>query len=110
MPNPFTDFWNFVIGNTEDHTALGSWKYLFVALFLALIVASIAIAIRNWQEDPSQRTASHFGTWLVRVFVGEMGSQERRGKLPLPVSGGLQYWTEQMASGAAFEFHRELVT
>jgi hypothetical protein len=31
-------------------------------------------------------------------------------KLPLPVSGGLQYWTEQMASRAAFEFHRELVT
>jgi hypothetical protein len=31
-------------------------------------------------------------------------------KLPLPVSGGLQYWTEQMASRAAFEVHRELVT
>ena len=110
MPNPFTDFWNFVIGNTEDHNALGSWKYLFVALFLALIVASIAIAIRNWQEDPSQRTASHFGTWLVRVLVGGMWFQGMLWKLPLPVSGGLQYWTEQMASRAAFEFHRELVT
>jgi len=27
-------------------------------------------------------------------------------KLPLPVSDGLQYWTEQESTGAAFEFHR----
>jgi len=27
-------------------------------------------------------------------------------KLPLPVSGGLQYWTEQESTNAAFEFHR----
>jgi hypothetical protein len=80
-----------------------------VALFLALIVASILIAIRNWQEDPSQRTASHLGTWFVRVLVGGMWLQGMLWKLPLPVSGGLQYWTEQMASRAAFEFHRELV-
>ncbi len=110
MPNPFSDFWDFLIGNTDDHNALGAWKYAFVALFLALIVASIVIAIRNWREDPSQRTGSHLGTWFVRVLVGGMWFQGMLWKLPLPVSGGLQYWTEQMASRAAFEFHRELVT
>ena len=31
-------------------------------------------------------------------------------KLPLPVSSGLKFWTEQMGERAAFEFHRELVT
>jgi uncharacterized membrane protein YphA (DoxX/SURF4 family) len=101
MPNPLSDFWDFVIGNTDDHNALGAWKYLLVALFLALIIASIAIAIRNWQEDPSQRTASHLGTWFVRVLVGGMWFQGMLWKLPLPVSGGLQYWTEQMAERAA---------
>ena len=50
--NPFADFWNFLIGNTEDYNALGSWKYLLVALFLALIVASVAIAVQNWREIP----------------------------------------------------------
>ena len=50
MPNPFSDFWDFVIGNTDDHNALGAWKYLFVALFLALVIASVVIAVRNWQE------------------------------------------------------------
>jgi uncharacterized membrane protein YphA (DoxX/SURF4 family) len=31
-------------------------------------------------------------------------------KLPLPASGGLRYWTEQMGERAAFEIHREFVT
>src|SRR2546430_7818590 len=110
MPNPFSDFCDFVIGNTEDYNALGSWKYLLVALFLALIIASIVIAIRNWQEDPSQRTAAHLGTWFVRVAVGGMWFQGMLWKLPLPISGGLQYWTQQMANRAAFAFHRQLVT
>ena len=110
MPNPLSDFWDFVIGNTDDHNALGFWKYLFVVLFLALIVASVIIAIRNWQEDPSQRSWSHLATWFVRVLVGGMWFQGMLWKLPLPVSGGLKYWTEQMADRAAFAFHRELAT
>jgi hypothetical protein len=110
MSNPFSDFWYFVIGNTDDYNALGLWKYAFVALFLALIVASAVIAVRNWQEDPSERTGAHLGTWFVRVLVGGMWFQGMLWKLPLPVSGGLKYWTEQMAERAAFAFHRELVT
>jgi uncharacterized membrane protein YphA (DoxX/SURF4 family) len=109
VPNPFSDFWDFLIGNTDDHNALGSWKYLLVALFLALVVASIVIAVKNWREDPAQRTASHLGTWFVRVLVGGMWFQGMLWKLPLPVSGGLKYWTEQMGNRAAFAFHRELV-
>jgi len=30
-------------------------------------------------------------------------------KLPLPVSDGLQYWTEQETTSAAFEFHRAFI-
>jgi hypothetical protein len=110
MTDPVADFWAFLIGNTEDHNAVGSWKYLLVALFLVLIAGSVAIAIRNWREDPSQRTAPQLTTWFVRVAVGGMWFQGMLWKLPLPVSGGLQYWTEQMANRAAFAFHRELVT
>jgi len=109
MPNPFTDFWAFLIGNTDDYQKLGSWRYLFVVLFLVLIAASIAIAVRNWREDPSQRTATQAGTWLGRVLVGGMWFQGMIWKLPFPVSDGFQFWTEQMGERAAFEFHRELV-
>lgn len=111
MPrNPFTDAWEFLIGASNDHLQLGAWRYLFVVLFLALLAASIYFAIRNWREDPLQRTGRHLSIWAVRVLIGCMWFQSMLWKLPLPVSGGLQYWTEQMATRAAFEFHRDFVT
>jgi uncharacterized membrane protein YphA (DoxX/SURF4 family) len=109
MANPFIDFWDFLIGNTNDHNDLGSWKYFFVALFLVLMIASVAIAVRNWREDPSQRSGRQLGMWFVRVLVGGMWFQGMLWKLPLPVSSGLRYWTEQMGNRAAFAFHRQLV-
>jgi hypothetical protein len=107
MPaNPFTDIWNFLTAATNDYVSQGNWRYLILALFWALLIASIAIAVRDWKEDPSQRTGRHLGIWLVRVLIGIMWFQGMLWKLPLPVSGGLQYWTEQESTSAAFEFHR----
>ena len=83
MPtNPFIDIWHFLTGNTNDYLHQGGWRYLILALFWALMLAAIAMAVRNWQQDPTQRTGT------------------------LPVSDGLQYWTEQESKSAAFEFHR----
>ncbi len=111
MPkNPFTDVWQFLTGTTSDHLLLGSWRYLLVVLFWALLAGSIFLAFRNWQEDPAQRTSRHFGTWLVRVLIGGMWFEAMLWKLPLPVSEGLQYWTGQMGTRAAFALHREFVT
>ena len=107
MPtNPFVDIWHFLTGNTDDYMHQGGWRYVILALFWALIIASIAMAVRNWQQDPTQRTSRHLGVWLVRVLIGCMWFQGMLWKLPLPVSGGLQYWTEQESTNAAFEFHR----
>jgi len=85
---------------------LRSWRYLILALFWVLLLAGIAIAIRNWSEDPAQRQGRHLGIWLVRMLIGCMWFQGMLWKLPLPVSDGLQYWTEQESTSAAFEFHR----
>jgi uncharacterized membrane protein YphA (DoxX/SURF4 family) len=107
MPtNPVTDVRHFLTATTSDYVHQGNWRYLILALFWALLVVSIAIAIRNWWEDPTQRTARHLGIWLVRVLIGCMWFQGMLWKLPLPVSDGLQYWTEQESTSAAFEFHR----
>jgi uncharacterized membrane protein YphA (DoxX/SURF4 family) len=107
MPkNPFTDVWQFLTGTTGDYLHQGNWRYLILALFWILLLASIAIAFRNWQEDSEQRTGRHFGIWLVRVLIGCMWFQGMLWKLPLPVSDGLQYWTEQESTSAAFELHR----
>jgi hypothetical protein len=107
MPkNPITDVWQFLTGMTGDYLRLGSWHYLILALFWLLLIASTVMAIRNWREDPAQRTGRHLGIWLVRVLIGCMWFQGMLWKLPLPVSDGLQYWTEQESTNAAFEFHR----
>jgi uncharacterized membrane protein YphA (DoxX/SURF4 family) len=111
MPrNPFTDIWQFLTGATSDQLNLGSWRYLLMALFLALVAASVTIAVRNWREDPTQRTGTHLGTWIARVLIGCMWFEAMIWKLPLPASAGLTYWTEQMGTRAAFELHREFVT
>ncbi|RXH42590.1 hypothetical protein [Bradyrhizobium zhanjiangense] len=110
MPtNPFIDIGHFLSAMTGDYLSLGNWRYLILALFWALLFASIAVALRNWQEDSEQRTGRHLGIWLVRVLVGCMWFQGMLWKLPLPLSGGLQYWTEQESTNAAFEFHRSFM-
>ncbi|MBI4275766.1 MAG: DoxX family protein [Rhizobiales bacterium] len=110
LKNPFTDIWQFLTGATGDFMQLGGWRYLLVALFWALLVASIFIAWRNWQEDESQRTGAHLATWIIRVLIGCMWFEGMLWKLPPPASDGLTYWTIQMGTRAAFEFHRDLVT
>jgi len=107
MPqNPLTNVWQFLTGATGDYNRLGNWHYLILALFWVLLIVSILMAIRNWREDPTQRTGRHLAVWLVRVLIGCMWFQGMLWKLPLPVSDGLQYWTEQESTNAAFEFHR----
>jgi uncharacterized membrane protein YphA (DoxX/SURF4 family) len=107
--NPFYDTWLFLIGRTSDHENSGVGG-LLTLLFLVLIAASIWIALRNWREDPGQRTAAHLATWVMRVMIGAMWFQGSLWKLPLPVSGGFAGWTKALGEGAAFEFHRWIAT
>lgn len=107
--DPFTDVWLFLIGAQPDQQKLGWGGYALAALFVALLIASAFIARANWRADPAQRTAGNLWTWLFRVLMGSMWFQGAIWKLPLPVSGGLQYWTEQMAENAAYPFFAAIV-
>lgn len=107
--NPFYDSWLFLIGSTGDHDALGMAKFAFVGLFVVLLAASVWIAWINWTRDPAQRTAGDLWTWLFRILIGSMWFQASIWKLPLPVSGGLTYWTQQLGEHAAFAAHKQLI-
>jgi hypothetical protein len=110
MPrNPITDIWQFLTANTVDYLAIGPWRFLLLALFWVLLIASIAIALRNWREDPAQRSGRVLGMAFVRVLIGCMWFQGSLWKLPLPASEGLRYWTTQEATRAAFTLHQELI-
>ena len=103
--NPFYDAWLFLSGNTDEHRASGV-GWLLVALFLALVAASIWIAIVNWRQDPAQRTNGHLATWFMRVMTGVMFYQGSIWKLPFPVAGGFAAALRPIAQYAAFGFHR----
>lgn len=110
MDNPFIDVFKFLTASTADYTNIGPWRFLVVAMYWALLLGGIYFIVRNWQEDPSQRTAANLGTALVRILLGSMWFQGMLWKLPLPVSDGLQYWTALEGTRAAFALQRELIT
>ena len=104
--NPFYDTWEFLLGRTGDHGNAGLFFAWILTLgFLVLLAAGAWIAWRNWQDDPTQRTAENVWTWLMRTLIGCMWFQGSLWKLPLPVSGGLTGWTGQLAEHAAFPLH-----
>jgi hypothetical protein len=106
MPNPFSDTWTFLTANTGDFQKLGEWRFLVLALFYALLIVGTVVAFKNWQQDPAQRTGRNLGIWFARMLISCMWFQGMLWKLPLPLSDGLQYWTEQESTNAAFQFHR----
>jgi uncharacterized membrane protein YphA (DoxX/SURF4 family) len=108
--NPFYDAWLFLIGAADYPDEIGAWKYILVALYWGLLLGSSLIAAINWRNDPSQRDSTHVATWVCRVLIGSMWFQGCLWKLPLPVSGGFEYWTQQLEKYAAFAPHRWLVT
>lgn len=106
MPkNPFTDVWQFLTAATSDYLGLGAWRFVILALFWILFIASIALAFVNLRDDPTQRTTRSIGLAFVRVMIGCMWFEGMLWKLPLPASGGLRYWTEQEVTRAAFGVH-----
>jgi uncharacterized membrane protein YphA (DoxX/SURF4 family) len=107
--NPFYDVWLFLIGETGPQLGIGGWRYLLVAYFWLLVIASIYLARRNWQADLAQRSEVHLGTWLARAVIGGMWFEGFLWKLPIP-SGGFQYWLEQEAQNAAFGFYGAFVS
>ena len=107
--NPITDIWQFLTATTDDYLAIGPWRFLLLALFWALFIAGIVIAVRNWQRDPAQRNGRTLGIAFTRILIGCMWFQGSLWKLPLPASEGLRFWTGQEVTRAAFVFHQNLI-
>lgn len=107
--NPFSDALSFLTGATDGHAGIGWGAIPFVALSLALVIASFVIAWRNWRSDPAQRTARNVALWLMRACIGAMWLEGSLWKLPLPVAGGFRYWLGLMADNAAFAWYGEMI-
>ncbi|HKP72564.1 MAG TPA: TQO small subunit DoxD [Pyrinomonadaceae bacterium] len=109
MHNPFSDFWQFLLGTTV-------WGRAPLYVFILLLVLSTLVALYNFWSEPKQRTLANFYTWLARLAVGSMWFQQTLWKLPPTftdnpdgVTGGLRYWMGEIGKHAAFGFHASLV-
>jgi len=99
--NPVYDAWLFLIGAADYPDEIGPLTYVLIVLYWGLLIGSIGLAWINWRSDPGQRDGAHVTTWIARVLIGSMWFQGCLWKLPLPVSGGFEYWTQQLAQYAA---------
>ena len=106
---PLADSLQFLAGDTPDHAALGGAGKLLVLFYAALLIGSVVVAAINLSRDPAQRTVRDSLIWMFRVLIGTMWFQGSLWKLPLPVAGGFQYWTGQLAEHSAYAWHAALV-
>ena len=97
--NPFSDVFLWLTD--------ARWEVL---LFWALLIASTVIAAWNWRTDSAQRTPRDGAVWAFRVLIGAMWYQGTTWKLPLPFTGGFEYWLGQTSEHAAFPFIGDLVS
>ena len=104
---PITDVWQFL---SEP-----AW---YTAVFWALAVASVAIAVAALRRDPAQRTPAHVLDWPLRFLVGAMWWQQSLWKLPpyyqddptAPFgTAGLSFWMKQIVEYGPFELQANLV-
>jgi hypothetical protein len=76
------------------------------------------VALRAAKADPGQRTATAFGDWIARFFVGACWWQQSLWKLPPYYTDdpaapfgttGLPFWIKQMVEFAPFKWHAAIV-
>jgi uncharacterized membrane protein YphA (DoxX/SURF4 family) len=79
-----------------------------IIIYWVLAAASLLIAANAYRTLPEQRSAMHVVRWVIRFIVAGMWWQQSLWKFPTD-SGGLKYWTEQIAQHAAFPLHSQLV-
>jgi uncharacterized membrane protein YphA (DoxX/SURF4 family) len=96
-PNPLADTLSF----------LTAWAWP-TAVFWALLLISLAIAVLVLRRDPSQRTTSHIGRFALRLIVGTMWWEQTLWKIP-PNYDGLKYWMQQMVDHAWIPVQTSLV-
>ncbi len=108
MSNPFHDLFQFL----QSSTLHGRFP---IYVLIALLIASVVIAVFNLVRNPEQRTSAKIYTWLARLFVGGMWYQQMLWKMPPSFtdnpdgSGGLRYWMGEMGKYAAFKPHASFV-
>ena len=96
-PNPASDAFAFLTKH--------AWT---TPVFWALLLVSIAVALRAWRDVPTRQSGREAAIWLLRLLVGIMWWQQSLWKIP-PDEGGLIYWMKQEVAHAAIGLQSDLI-
>jgi uncharacterized membrane protein YphA (DoxX/SURF4 family) len=100
--NPLHTFFQFMTGSIPDQLSLGGGRWFTVILYWLLLIGSLSVAGVNWQLDQRQHTVQHLGIYSMRLLMAGMWYLGTLWKLPLPVSGGFQFWMSQTVKFTSF--------
>ena len=100
--NPLHTFFQFMTGNIPDQLSLGGGRWLTVIFYWLLLIGSLSVAGVNWRLDQRQHTVQHLGIYSMRLLMAGMWYLGTLWKLPLPVSGGFQFWMSQTVQFTSF--------
>ena len=100
--NPLHTFFQFMTGSIPDQLSLGGGRWFTVILYWLLLIGSMSVAGVNWQLDQRQHTVQHLGIYSMRLLIAGMWYLGTLWKLPLPVSGGFQFWMSQTVKFTSF--------
>ncbi len=107
--DPIHTFFQFMTGQIPDQMGLGNLRWFTVLLYWAIFLGGIAVAVVNLQRDPEQRTAHHFGVFVLRFSMAGMWFLGTLWKLPFPVSDGFKFWMESTVKYSSFQWHADIM-
>ena len=93
-------------GSIPDQLSLGGGRRFTVILYWLLLIGSLSVAGVNRQLDQRQHTVQHLGIYSMRLLMAGMWYLGTLWKLPLPVSGGFQFWMSQTVKFTSFHPRR----
>jgi hypothetical protein len=82
--NPIHTVFQVLGCNLPDQISSGGFRWFEVALYLVLLIGSLAIAYPNWRLDATRRNGARLSIYALRLASAGMWYPGTLWKLPLP--------------------------
>jgi hypothetical protein len=108
--NPISFFLQSLVGQIQDQKGLSTPVLTIeLALWWAMILGGLGIAVWIWRSDASQRSIHNIVVLGCRMVAGAMWYLGTLWKLPLPVSDGFKFWMDSTVKFSSFQWHADIM-
>ncbi len=107
--NPIHSFYQVMTGQIHDQLALGSFRWVMVALAWAMFCGGLGVAAYVWAKAPEQRTARNLMVFATRFLSAGMWYLGSLWKMPWPVAHGFKDWLTNCVTFSSFSLHADIM-